>query len=295
MQRILTILLFTIFSTTAIGQTYQEKFKKLFKEKDTTSTRSLLQAWEKSYPNDPELYTSAFNFYFFNSRQEVVSIEKEQGKKENFQLTDSAGNTWFLTSNNDYNPVMLKQAFQYINKGIEKFPNRLDMRFGKCYALEQIQDYKNFTTEILKTVQYSTINKNNWLWTADKNQEDGEHFMLGAIQDYLKQLYDTENDSLLPDMIRIGEFTLQSYPDNVEILSTTSVALMLTKNYDKALIYLKHAEKLNPKDYIVLNNIAQGYKLKGDKANAIKYYELVKKYGPENAKLEAEESIRKLK
>ena len=39
------------------------------------------------------------------------------------------------------------------------------------------------------------------------------------------------------------------------------------------------AKKINPKDYIVLSNIAQAYKLKGDKNNAIKYYELTVKYG----------------
>ena len=80
----------------------------------------------------------------------------------------------------------------------------------------------------------------------------------------------------------------------MEILSTTSVALMLTKNYDKAIQYLQQAEKLNPEDFIVLNNIAQGYRLKGDKVNAIKYYELTEKYGDERAKQEARQNINKL-
>jgi hypothetical protein len=45
----------------------------------------------------------------------------------------------------------------------------------------------------------------------------------------------------------------------------------------------------------VLNNIAQGYKLKGDKANAIKYYELTEKYGDERAKEDAKRNIKELK
>lgn len=96
-------------------------------------------------------------------------------------------------------------------------------------------------------------------------------------------------------MIQIGEATLKIYKSNVEILSTTSVALLLTKNYDKAIEYLKQAENINPKDFIVLNNIAQGYKLKGDKANAIKYYELTEKYGDERAKLQARRNINELR
>lgn len=129
----------------------------------------------------------------------------------------------------------------------------------------------------------------------DEKQKDGEGFLLETIQAYLKELYDTENDNLLPDMIQIGETVLKYYKTNVEILSTTSVALMLTKNYDRAIDYLKLAEKINPKDFIVLNNIAQGYKLKGDKVNAIKYYELTEKYGDEEAKQQARQNLKDLK
>ncbi len=70
---------------------------------------------------------------------------------------------------------------------------------------------------------------------------------------------------------------------------------MLTKNHEKAITYLKQAEKLNPKDFIVLNNIDQGYKLKGDNENAIKYYLLTAKYGDEQAKQTSKSEMDKLK
>ncbi len=296
MQKIITLIVLITFSGLVFGQTNYEKFKKLYKDNDTIKIKSLLTAWEKSNPDDPELYTSAFNFYFSNSKQELISLTKEQRSKEGFQLTDSTSKVaGFMSSNLGYNPDKLTTAFSYINKGIEKFPNRLDIRFGKCYVLQQIGDYENFTDEVMKTVEYSNVIKNNWLWTENKKLEDAENFMLGSIQTYLKDLYETQNDKLLENMIRIGEVTLKYYPNNIEILSTTAVANMLTKNYDKALGYLKQAEKLNPKDFIVLNNIAQGYELKGDKENAIKYYELTEKYGDEQAKQQARQEIKKLK
>jgi tetratricopeptide (TPR) repeat protein len=295
MQKILSLLIFTVFTSALFGQTNHEKFKTLYAKKDTTGIKSLLTEWEKTNPGDPELYTSAINFYFSNSKQEIISIDKEQKTKEAVQLTDSTGKVaGYINSNAGYNPEKLSNAIKFANRAIEKFPNRLDIRFGKCYILAEIGDYDNFTKEIIKTVEYSQVNKNNWLWTENKKQEDAENSMLATIQSYLKQLYDTEDDNLLPNMIQIGEATLKYY-NNVEILSTTSVALMLTKNYDKAIGYLKLAEKMNPKDFIVLNNIAQGYKLKGDKANAIKYYELTEKYGDEEAKKQARQNIKDLK
>jgi len=278
------------------GQTNYEEFKKLFKSNDTTKIKSLLTEWEKANANDPELYTSAINFYFSNSKQEIISVDSEQKNKQTIQFTDSTGKVaGHINSNFGYSPGKLSKAVKYANTGIEKFPDRLDIRFGKSYLLGQIGDYENFTKEIIRAIEYSQVNKNNWLWTENKRQEDGENFMLETIQSYLKQLYDTEDDNLLPNMIQIGEATLKYYHSNVEILSTTSVALMLTKNYDKAIEYLKRAEKLNPKDFIVLNNIAQAYKLKGDKANAVKYYELTEKYGDEQAKEQARQNIKDLK
>jgi tetratricopeptide (TPR) repeat protein len=295
MQKTITLLFLTMFSTLVFGQTNYEKFKKLFKNNDTTKIKTLFVEWEKTNPNDPELYTSAINYYFSNSKKEIVSLDRQQKSKESFQFTDSTGKVaGYINSTWGYNTDKLSKAIKYANTGIEKFPNRLDIRFGKCYLLQQIQDYNNFTKEVIKTVEHSQVNKNNWLWTENKKQEDGEGFMLGTIQTYLKELYDTEDDNLLPNMIQIGEATLKYYT-HIEILSTTSVALMLTKNYDKAIGYLQQAEKLNPKDYIVLNNIAQGFKLKGDKINAIKYYELTEKYGDERAKLQAKQNIKELK
>ena len=295
MQKTITLLFFTMISTLVFGQTNYEKFKTLFKKNDTAKIKSLFADWEKTNPHDPELYTSAINFYFSNSKQEIISLDREQKSKESFQFTDSTGKVaGYINSNLGYNPEKLSKAFKYANTGIDKFPDRLDIRFGKCYLLQQIGDYSNFTKEIIRTIEYSQVNKNNWLWTENKKQEDGEEFFLETIQTYLKELYDTEDDNLLPIMIQIGEATLKYYKNNVKILSTTSVALMLTKNYDKAIEYLKLAETINPKDFIVLNNIAQGYNLKGDKVNAIKYYELTVKYGDEQAKQQAKQNIKAL-
>lgn len=295
MRKIFLFILLTAISNLVSGQTYYEKFKTLFQQNDTIKIASLLTEWEKMSPNDPELYTAAINYYFSNSKKEIVSVDKQQKSNESFQLTDSTGQVaGFINSSLDYDTEKLSKAIKYANTGIDKFPNRLDIRFGKCHILQQIGDYNNFTKEIIKTIDYSQVNKNNWLWTENKKQENGESSLLESIQSYLKQLYDTEDDNSLLNMIQIGEATLKIYKSNVEILSTTSVALLLTKNYDKAIEYLKQAENINPKDFIVLNNIAQGYKLKGDKANAIKYYELTEKYGDERAKLQARRNINEL-
>ena len=289
------LFLFFFFSVVSysFGQTNYQKFKELYQKNDTIAVQKLLEDWEKV--PDAEFYVSAVNYYFNKSKKEVLTLDNNAPKNEGFGLKDDKGNVVAYISSKDlYDTNLLQKTFKYFDEGISKFPDRLDIRFGKVYILGQIEDYENFSKEIVKTIQYSTKNKNNWLWSENEKLEGGEKEFLLSIQDYNNQIYDTNDDSLLKYMKQINEEVLKYYPNHVESLSNLSIVSLISKNYDEALSYLIKAEKLAPEDYIVLNNIAFAYKLKNDKTNAIKYYNLVKKFGTEEAKTKAENELKKL-
>ncbi|MNY27573.1 Tetratricopeptide repeat protein [compost metagenome] len=169
------------------------------------------------------------------------------------------------------------------------------MRFGKTYVLGLTENYRAFTEEIIKTVEYSGQINNQWKWSESKPLNDAKNFMLGSVQDYVFQLYEVKDDNIIPYIGSIAESVLKLYPDHVESLSNLSITYLVKKEYDNALIPLLKAEKLSPKDYIVLSNIAWCYYQKKDKLNAIKYYELVLKYGDEGAMNFANEKLVELK
>ena len=301
MNRQITFLLFslTLLFNQVSGQTFKQQFNDLVSKKDTVGQQQLLQKWGKTDKDDPELFVAYFNYYVSKSKKEILTLGQNPKNKEGFRIMDQDSTkkepVGFIYGDTYYDPELLSKGFDWINKGIEKHPNRLDMRFGKIYMFGQIKDYENFTKQIIQTVDYSAVNKNKWTWADSKPLDDPREFMLSSIQNYQLQLYNTENDSLLDNMKRIAETVLKYYPDHVESLSNISIVFMLQKQYDKALAPLLKAEKLNPKDYIVLSNIAQAYKLKGDNKNAIKYYELTLKYGDDQAKKYAQGQIDELK
>jgi tetratricopeptide (TPR) repeat protein len=129
----------------------------------------------------------------------------------------------------------------------------------------------------------------------NKSLTNPQKYLLSSIQGYQLQLYRTGKDTLLDNMKRIAETILSYSPDHIESLSNIAVVQMLKKNYDKALESLLKAEQLNPKDTIVLSNIAQAYRLKSDKQNAILYYEKALKHGDAETKQFVKEQISKLK
>ena len=289
----------TLLVNQVSGQTFKQQFNDLVSKKDTVGEQQILEKWEKADSNDPELYVAYFNYFAKKSKKEIVRLDGNGKGKEGFQIMDKDSSkkepVAFLYGDTYYDKDILKKGFDYIDIGIKKHPNRLDMRFGKIYMLGQIEDYEKFTVEIINTIDYSTINKNQWTWSDDQPVDNPKQFFLGSLQGYQVQLYNTENDDLLDNMKRIAETVLKYYPDHIEGLSNLSIVFMLQKQYDKALESLLKAEKLNPKDYIVLSNIAQAYKKKGDTNNAIKYYELTIKHGDEQAKKYAQGQIDELK
>ena len=292
----ITLLLFAVINTYA--QDYFEDFQKYQQSGDTIKQKELLLKWKQEKPNDSELYTSLFNYYFQKSRNEVLLLASGTPPKgqDYLELKDSTNQVaGFISSQIDYEKSNLKLAFESIDKGIKLYPNRLDMRFGKIYVLGQIKDWKNFTNEIIKTVDYSSKNNNEWTWTLNEEKKDGKDFFLGSLQDYQMQLYNTMDDELLKNMREIAQAVLKYYPDHIESLSNSSITYLVEKKYEKALVLLKKAEEINPKDFIVLNNIAYCYKEMNNKNLAIDYYEKVIKYGDKRAIEQAKEEIEKLK
>ena len=294
MKKIITLFFTILLSQIIYSQDYQIEFQTHCETQDTINQLKVLKKWQSERPKDPELFVSFFNYHFMKSRKEVLSLTGQNNSQDGLVMKDSLGKTkGFISSQLSYDEVEIRKGLSVIEDGIKLYPDRLDMRFGKVYVLGQIQDWQAYTKEIIKTVQRSSINKNQWAWPGE--EDNGEENFLLTIQDYQVQLYNTGDDSLLKYMREIATEILKYYPTHVPSLSNISITYLIAGEYEKGIEALKRAEKINPSDFIVLSNIAHGYKLKGDKANAIEYYKKVIKHGDEKVKAFAKQQITDLK
>lgn len=295
MKKILVLFLLISGLGQLQAQDFYTEFKKYFQTNDTVKQLETLVQWEKTYPKDPELFTSYFNYHFLKAKKEILTLTREKPEGDGLVLTDSLNQTaGYIGSQIYFDETELAKGFSRINEGIAMYPDRLDMRFGKIYVLGQLKKWSDFTSEIIKTVKYSQVNKNEWTWTKNEKQNGGKEFFLSSLQDYQLQLYNTGDDKLLSNMRDISSEVLKIYPDHIESISNLALTYLITGDNDKALDYLLKAEKLNPEDYIVLSNIAQGFKQKGDKERAIEYYKKTLKYGDADAKAYAKQQIEEL-
>jgi hypothetical protein len=166
-RQVLLLLLGLALNTNQIkGQSFIQQFDDLLSKKDTAGQQKLLEKWSKSDSNDPELFVAYFNYFVSKGRKEIIMLGNDPNGKDALKLQDpnksDQAPSAFLYDNGHYDPTLLSKGFEWIDKGIDKHPNRLDMRFGKIYIYGEIRDYENFTTEIIKTIDYSDKNKNKW-------------------------------------------------------------------------------------------------------------------------------------
>lgn len=290
-------LVILLWAKCAFAQDFRERFNEALHKSDTLAQIKVLREWEKTRKDDPELYVARFNHHFSNAKIETLHLGENPEGKDALVLKDSAGNSVsFLTQGEvGFDSRKAERAIKTIDEAISKFPKRLDMRFGKIYALGEMHDWKRFTDEILLTIDFSNKIANNWQWTDGKPADDAKNFMLGSIQGYFNQLYETGDDTLLENMERIAERVLEHYPDDVMNLSNLSILKVIAKRYDEALILLQKAEKLAPTDTVILGNLALVYTEKGQKDKAIAYYQKMADAGNEETKAYAKTRIEKLK
>lgn len=296
---------------------YSKEFDRLTLQKDTVRQSFLLKKWEKASPNDPELFTSYFNYYVKKSVRKTVPVNNGMpityvDTSKNDQPTIEAGVTYEgpadttktddqATATNDkllnqpeaakedpieFDAKNLQKAYEYINKGIAKYPNRIDMRLSKIYVLSQCRDFDRLTKEIIATLEYSHKNKNAWLETENKQVKDPQSFMLDVMQDFIGVLFET--GSQMNNIKSISETALKYYPKHVQSVMNMATVYILTKDYKKGFEYFQKAEKLAPTDCTILSDMAVAYLENNNKEKALDCYSKIMHYGnkaqQENAK-----------
>ena len=130
-----TLLTFFLLACASLlfAQDYRSDFQKMLKEGPKEKILPLLAKWQNSKPEDPEMFIAHFNYYFNESRNEMIGMGTQPGKGENLALRDTATDetAGFMYTHVTYDDSLFVIAQRYIEEGISKNPNRLDMHFGR--------------------------------------------------------------------------------------------------------------------------------------------------------------------
>ncbi|MBP5412191.1 MAG: hypothetical protein J6Y47_02920 [Bacteroidales bacterium] len=274
------------------AQNVYDNFYKALHEKDSATVEQILSEIRYSNDQSAERYIAEYNYWVNKahvSEGPILSTELPEGVDVSgvFTLTDSMGNiAGYMYGVEYYDSLLTDSALLIISEGIQRHPNRLDMRFGKIYLLGQSGRWQSYTDEILSTLEHSE--KNNNAWKYPNVTESMDTILIYSILDYEKALYSalSKSDTLTVQdtmkihyMRSIAQRMLRLYPHDVFSLNIMAVTYHVMGQEDSALVWLLRAEKVNPRDALVLLNIADTYNRLGDRKKEKIYLKKATKYG----------------
>lgn len=292
---LITLLLLVTISLPLTATDFKDTYVDLLMQGEYEELSQHLAKWEEIDPYDPELYIAYFNYHLNLSRQERIRIEKQPPQDEEvISLTDpetgeAAG---YIHSEIYYDEDHISLALGYLDEGLKRRPDRLDMHLGKIHTLGLVSRYEEQKDALIAVLNISSQNENKWLWHEGEKLADGFSNILENTQSRLYQYFQLEDENAYNYIIEVSEKIIELYPGVAYSYNNIAAVHYHRQNYKEAIKYFKLAEEQAPYDTIVINNIAYLSTVTGDIETALEYYEKLKIYGNEEEKRLAEEQIK---
>ena len=276
----------------AFGQNIYDRFNEAIQKGDSAQMTTLIRQIQASDDVSPDRYIAEFNYYFnrSNNSEGPINMSKELPEDEDvttwYALRDSVGNiSGYIYGVNRYDRTIADSGIAVINEGIARYPDRLDMRFGKVHVLGKLRDWKGFRDEILQVLERTKVNNKQWVFPG--NNEPADTILTYSILEYQKDIFDhckLKEESKVQDAVLLGYMRdiathmLELYPKDIFSMNIMAATYNASHDPSNALKWLKKAEEINPKDVIVLSNLADTYYYLQDYANEKKYLKKIVKY-----------------
>lgn len=285
-------------STAPRSKDYQARYEALWGSDSDSAMQALLHEWEAASPTDPEMFIANFNYYYYQSQQEMLTLTEEAPKGESLVLTDSAsdGPTGYLGSQIFYQDSLFQLSQQYLDRGMAQHPRRLDMYFGQIYSLREAGYLEQHLTKLLAVIDTHQSIGGDWLWSNGKPleaDEDPEAYFTGSIQEYISVFYQMP-EPYIKGIDTVSRRMLALYPEDVRFNTNVGVASLFREDFVGAIPWFEQALKAEPHDPIVLNNLAYAYREMGQQKEATQYYEAVIEHGTEEDAAYARQALREM-
>ena len=258
---IVSLASFAMAQTESVDQFY-ERYDILTEEEedpDTAAIRALIEDWVKDSPNDADL----FYLRFFYQSSKII----QEGR--NLSVSPQKMGVYMgLQFEKDFQPGAFDSAFEILDEGIAKYPNRLDLRLNRAYTLFISQENDRALETLLQTISYSKQIKENWLVRHDLPLENRfEEFELDMNEEIG---FFWNSDDFANAMTYVESF-IAAYPQTFMFRTNHAAIHAAMGNTDQAIEEYLLLEKENPKEGFCIISLAQLYADSGNEDKARGY------------------------
>lgn len=301
MKKILISLILCTAGICAGAQTssYSEKYDLLVSKLGPAGVgvETVLNNWEKEDSTDVKMLIGKFNYYFTKSQSSTVEplpVKKYLGNAPVVTLKDSLDNDVNYFQVTSYDDELFGTASKYLDRALEYYPGRLDLRFLKAasliaYEKESPDMALAFLTELIDDGMSGRFE-----WEYPDVEVDDEFFR-SAVQEYCYTFFNMGTPMSFTAFRSISEKMLEYDPkDTLFLANMGSYYFVALKDYKKALSYYRKVLKIDEGDYTAIKNTILIARTTKDVKLEKKYLPLLAEYGTESEKLTAKARLQAL-
>lgn len=264
MKRIILLTVMLAACVSAAAQNTSEEFLRRYNTLvknvgvDGVGVETLLNRWESAFPDDTEMLTARFTYYFTKSQSSEVlqkDADRFMGQKPMLSLKDSLGNDVNYFQEYFYEDSLFAMASTAIDKAIRLDPTNLNLRFNKFNSLMAYEkENPDMTTMAISSlIDYIGTNRNS-SWKCNGEAADDE-LIKAAIQEYCLSLYTIASPAAFESFRKLSERMLVWYKDDPMFLDNIGTYWLIAKKDSKqALKWYTKAIKKDPNDYTAIKN-----------------------------------------
>lgn len=266
MHRFFCFLTALAISLTAIAQTpsskdFQDRYDLLVSKLGPTGVgiETLLDRWAAAYPDDVQMLTGKFS-YWFSKSQTLQLVPKDQqkflGENPAVVLKDSTGANVNYFQETMYDDEMFGEAQKALEKAIQLYPDRLDLRFLKVASLIGYEkESPDMALSSLKSLMiYNATQHPKWEYPGVEKVDN--EFFSAALQEYCYLFFRYGTPATYEAFKELSQQMLTYEPKNVLFLDNIgSYWLVARKDNKTAMKYYSKVLKIKADDLTAIKNI----------------------------------------
>lgn len=219
-----------------------------------------LEWWEKcwEWKKDGDYYATRFNYYLNQALKSSMHITAELPLYAHGtsvytlqDTTEGKATGYMYLGYRIVDSLRLDSAIHYINLGIKRCPNRLDLYLGLASCYLYCDNHIDMIKTLERAMRQSKKNKNQWLWSEEETPP-AEDILFDRIQEDFGRYLDAE---MYENALRLTKMVLKYVPKRAEFHNNLAVIAYMRGDYNLALKHFQDANRLNLDDQIIIKNI----------------------------------------
>ena len=275
---------------------FLKEYEPIKAKNDAAAVEKFLASSYEANKEDPEYFVAAANYWWKNAQQ--IDISTKPSLPGGISVADpkTGKEVGSIRTNADSHPELAKKATALLTEAAAKFPARADIAIGLAYMQHQSGSDDDCLQTLNALLDRAADPATKFLWKSSAPlPEPAATLIPEAMQDYASDFYRAQSKEGDARCRALCEHVIRVFPDHPFAYNNLA-ALSHTQNDEAACLkYLKLANEKDPKDALVLMNLADAQLRSGLKKEARETYQKVLKYGDNETKADARKALKGIK